>query len=382
MNGFKNVKILMPSGISKGNLEIMDGKIKSFPNHHDFTGIEFNEEVFIVPGFIDEHIHGVNNKDAMDGTIESLVIMAKGLAKEGTTSFLPTTMTQSVENIKKALQNIKNYIDQENTEGAEVLGIHLEGPYLNKGACGAQPEGYIVDPTIEEFKEYQRISGNNIKLVTIAPEIKGGLELIKYCHDQGIVASLGHTLATYPEVLAAIKQGATSVTHCYNAMTGLHHREVGVVGATLLHDELNAELIADGIHVSEQAIKLLYKNKGKDNMTLVTDSLRAKGLEDGIYDLGGQNVTVKDNTARLSDGTLAGSTLFMNKAVKNIVEFLNIGLEDAVLMASTNPAKKLGVYDRKGSIELGKDADLVVLNKDYDVMMTVCKGHIVYQKGE
>lgn len=382
MKGLNNIKILTPAGIVQGNLSIEAGKIKSITNEKVVDGHQFDEDVIVVPGFIDEHIHGVNNVDCMDGTEESLLEIARSLAREGTTSFLATTMTQSVSNISKALDNVKKYMEKGNQPGAEVLGVHLEGPFLNPAACGAQPMEYIVNPDVEQFKEYQEVSGNTIKLVTVAPEQPGGLELIQYLNETGVIASLGHTKATYEETVKAIEAGASQVTHCYNAMTGLHHREPGVIGAVFLHDELDAELIADGLHVNEKAVEVLYKVKGKDKITLITDSMRAKGLENGVYDLGGQDVTVIDGEARLPNGSLAGSTLMMSNGVRNMMSFTGIGLDEAVTMASVNPAKKLGVFDRKGSIEEGKDADLVVLSKDYEILMTICRGQITYRKGE
>lgn len=380
MKGIKNVRILTPSGIVQGNLVISEGKIKSISHGEEFSGISFDDDVIIVPGFVDEHIHGVNNCDAMDGSQESLRVMTAALPKEGTTSFLATTMTQSVENITKALEAVRVYCEEENQAGAEIIGVHLEGPFLNPAACGAQPLEYIVNPDIEQFKKYQEASGDRIKFVTVAPEQDGGLPFVRYLKDHGVIPSIGHTKATYDDAVKAIEAGASSVTHCYNAMTGLHHREPGVVGAVLLHDELQAELIADGVHVHPKAMEVLYRSKGAEKITLVTDSLRAKGLPDGTYDLGGQDVSVKNGEARLPNGSLAGSTLKMHNGVKNMIEMLEVSIEEAVQMASTNPAKKLGVFDRKGSIEVGKDADLVVLNSNYEVLMTICRGKIAYKK--
>jgi len=379
-NGLKNVKILTPHGYVDGNIEIVEGKIKDINHHEDFNGETFDEQVIVVPGFIDEHIHGVNGSDVMDCSIDSLRNMAMSVIKEGTTSFLATTMTQTEEMISSALKHVNEYIELHEANAAEILGIHLEGPFISLKACGAQPKEYIVNPSIDQFKKYLVDSNYHIKMATIAPEEEGGYALIRFCKENNIVASIGHTKATYLETIKAINEGANSVTHCFNAMTGLHHREVGVVGASLLHEELNAEVIVDGVHVHPKAVELLYKNKGKENITLITDSMRAKGLIDGDYELGGQKVIVSNNEARLVDATLAGSVLKMIDAVKNAIKFLNISLEDAVMMASTNPAKKLNVYDRKGSIEVGKDADLVVLNKDLVILMTIVKGKIVYKK--
>lgn len=380
INGLKNVRILTPEGFINGNLQIDNGKITNINYDPNFNGLTFTDVVTVVPGFIDEHIHGANGSDVMDGDLDSLSNIACTIVKEGVTSFLATTMTQKEDVIIKALNNVKEYVDNPVENGAEVIGIHLEGPFLNPSACGAQDPAYIVNPDVDKLKRYQDASGNLIKLVTVAPEMPGGIEFIKYCTSAGIVASIGHTKATYEDAHQAVLAGATNVTHCFNAMSGLHHRDVGVVGAALLHDELTTELIADGIHVSKEAIKILYKLKGKDKLTLVTDAMEAKWLPDGEYELGGQKVYVKGKEARLTNGTLAGSVLKMNEAVGNMHDFLDATLEDIIYMASVNPAKKLGVYDRKGSIEPGKDADLVVLNDNLEVIMTIVKGRICYCK--
>ncbi|ERJ13677.1 N-acetylglucosamine-6-phosphate deacetylase [Haloplasma contractile] len=378
--GIKNASILTPDGFKEGNLRINEGKIDELFCHDTSDFITFNGPVMVIPGFIDQHIHGAGNKDTMDGTNEAIRIIAKTIAKEGTTSFLATTMTQSKEAINQALKTVSNYMDQASIDGAEVLGVHLEGPFINKEACGAQPVEHIITPTVEQFKRFQDIAKGSIKMVTIAPEVDGAHELIKHLHENQVVASIGHTVATYNDVVKAIRSGARNVTHCYNAMTPLHHREPGVVGATFLHDELKAELIADGIHVCKESVNILYKNKMKDGIILITDAMRAKGLGDGTYDLGGQKVEVNGHEARLGNGTLAGSVLEYATGVKNMMHFTDTTIEDVSIMASQNPAKQIGVFDRKGSIEEGKDADLVILDQDYNVLMTICRGHIVYSK--
>lgn len=318
----------------------------------------------------------------MDATTQALQTMAKALPGEGTTSFLATTITQVNEAIEQALINASDYIEHHQSSGkAEILGIHLEGPFVNPNKAGAQPVEHIIDPNLETFKKWQELSKNTIKLVTLAPERPGGLEFIKYLNKNGIIASIGHSDATYEEVTKAITAGATQVTHLFNQMAGLHHREPGVVGAALLRDELKAEIIADGVHVRPEIVKLAYNQKHSEGLILITDAMRAKCLKNGIYNLGGQDVTVKDGKAVLSDGTLAGSILKMGQAVKNMLAYTDCPLESAIEMASVNPAKQLNVFDRKGSIAAGKDADLVILDENHDIVMTFCKGKLAFIPG-
>lgn len=379
MKGFKNSYIVTEEGLVKGNLIIEDGKIASIGEKETSDLVELSDELIIIPGFIDEHIHGAAGSDAMDGTIEDLTKIANALASEGTTSFLATTMTQSPKNISKALKAVKDYKEENYTNGAEIVGIHLEGPFIAKEHIGAQPLEYVAEPKVEIFKKYEEVSGNNIKMVTLAPEVEGATDLIKYLSSKKIVASVGHTGATYNDVLNAVKAGATTATHTYNAMKGIHHREVGTVGATFLFDELYSEIICDGIHVSQPAIKLLYKNKPHNKFVLITDAMRAKHMPDGDYELGGQPVIVKNNEARLPNGVLAGSVLKMNLAVKNVMKFLDLPIEEAVKYATINPAHNLGIDHEVGSIKVGKKANLVVVDKDLNVYMTIRDGNVIYK---
>jgi N-acetylglucosamine-6-phosphate deacetylase len=319
----------------------------------------------------------------MDATYDALNTMAQALPKEGTTSFLATTITQSVDTIERSLINAGGYINQLQESGkAEILGIHLEGPFVNKDRAGAQPVEFIIDPNVEVFKRWNTLAKNTIKLVTLAPERPGGLEMVKYLKKHGIIASIGHSDATYHEMVEAIKAGANHVTHLFNRMRGLHHREPGVVGAALLQKELIAEIIVDGIHIVPEMVKLAFQQKGKQGIILITDSMRAKCLNNGVYDLGGQAITVKDEKALLDSGTLAGSILKFSDGVKNMLKFTGCRLEDIIEMVSVNPAKQLNVYDRKGSIALGKDADIVLLNDQNEVALTYCRGELSYRKGD
>lgn len=351
------------------------GRFSNLVNSEGYEIVEVPSHYLAVPGFIDVHTHGAAGADTMDATTEALTTMAAALPKEGTTSFLATTITQEAESIEKALLNASEYIEKQPAQGqAEILGLHLEGPFVNKQRAGAQPAQYIIDPDLELFKRWQELSNGTIKLVTLAPERPGGLELIRYLKENGIIASLGHTDATYEEVLEAIAAGSNHVTHLFNQMRGLHHREPGVVGAALLHDEIMAELIVDGVHVRPEMVLLAYKQKTSEGIILITDSMRAKCLRNGQYDLGGQEVTVQDGKAVLKDGTLAGSILKLGQGVKNILTYTGCTVEEAIRMASVNPAKQLGIFERKGSISIGKDADIVILNEDMEVEMTYCRG--------
>ncbi|MEH7548376.1 N-acetylglucosamine-6-phosphate deacetylase [Neobacillus vireti] len=343
--------------------------------------VEFPSNFKAIPGFIDVHIHGVNGVDTMDGTKEALEIMTEALPKEGTTSFLVTTMTQERESIEKALINAGEFITKQRSHGkAEILGIHLEGPFVNSKMAGAQPIQYIIDPDLSLFKKWQVLSNGNIKLVTLAPERPGGLELIRYLKENGIIASIGHTDATYADVNEAIVAGASHVTHLYNQMRGLHHREPGVVGTAFLRDELKAEIIVDGLHVCPEMVQLAFKQKRSEGLLLITDSMRAKCMKNGKYDLGGQEVFVTNGKAVLENGTLAGSTLKMGCAVKNMLTFTECTLNEAIEMASVNPAKELKIYDCKGSIAQGKDADIVILDDHLEVFMTFCRGALAFKK--
>ena len=372
---FKNAKIItldkvIESGYLITNEELIsEVKEGSIDHGIDLSGLT------IFPGFIDMHTHGLNNCDFMDGTTLSLDTITTGVLSEGTTSLLATTMTESKDKINKALKTIGDY---SNEKGAKILGVHLEGPFLNKKFKGAQNEKYIIEGTKELFEEFYHNSNNLIRVVTIAVEQHSEV-FLKYLVDKGILLSLGHSNATHDEVKKAMEIGASRVTHCYNAQSKLHHRDLGIVGSALLYDELNIELISDLIHVSSPALKLAYKNN-KDNIILITDSIRAKNMADGEYDLGAQKVIVKDSIARTVDGALAGSTLHLNEGAKNFKEATDIDLITLSKSLSYNQAKELKLTNEIGSIEKGKIADLTIVDDNFVVWYTIVNGKIQYSK--
>lgn len=381
MKTFKNAIVYVEGkGLKKRNLSF-DERIEKISRRADKKAevIELPEGAIVLPGFIDQHIHGAGGSDGMDGSVEDVAVIAKTVAAEGTTSFLVTTMTQSPENITKALSAVKTYRETDNGEGARVLGVHLEGPFIAAAHKGAQPLEYVKAPDIATFDGYNEASGNCIRIVTLAPEVEGAPEFIQHLTEQGIVASIGHTGAKYADIERAVSLGASNVTHTYNAQTALHHREIGTVGSAMLMDELNCEMIADTIHVSVPAMRLLVKNKPANKLTLITDAMRAKGIPDGVSELGGQTVYVKNGEARLADGTLAGSVLRMNRALQNVVEKVGVPFTQAVDYATINPARNLKIDDEVGSIAVGKRADFTVINEKYDVLMTVRGGKVIYK---
>ncbi len=330
---------------------------------------------YVSPGFIDIHIHGSGGHDAMDGEVEAIKGLSEVIVKNGVTSFLPTTMTMDKDSIYKALDNIE-YCKSLNLKGAKIIGAHLEGPFINKKYKGAQKEDFIIEPEYNFIEKYKDI----IKLITLAPEKDVNFNFIREIREKtDISLSIGHSDATYEEAMEAISLGINSATHIFNAMNPLNHRKPGIIGA-IFNSDIYCELIADTIHVNPAIFQILLKIKGKDKLILITDSMRAGCLKDGISELGGQKVIVKNNSARLEDGTLAGSILTLNMAVKNFMKNTNIKINEAVNMASLNPARNLRLDNKIGSIEIGKNADIIIFDDDFCVEQTIIEGQIVYKK--
>ncbi|MFD1038894.1 N-acetylglucosamine-6-phosphate deacetylase [Virgibacillus byunsanensis] len=381
----KNAKLFCENKmINNGHLLIEQGLISAIfseqPNLTElpnYVRIVDGTNLNLIPGFIDGHIHGAAGADVMDATEEALDTMANVLPEEGTTSFLATTITHSPENIEKALRNVAVY--KSKLGKAEVIGVHLEGPFIEKSKKGAQPVEYILEPTIEQFKEWQNTSGNKIMTITMAPEHDADGSFIKYVSQTGVNVSAGHTGTNFEGIKNAIKHGLSQVTHLCNAMTGIHHRDIGVVGAALRLKEIRAELIADGIHVSKEMMQLIYNNMGSERLLLITDSMRAKCLHAGDYELGGQAVTVTHDRAVLDDGTLAGSILKMYQGAQQMLALDDVSIQHIINMASINPAKQVGIYEKKGSLKVGKDADMLLVDDELNIKYTFCRGHIAYE---
>lgn len=328
----------------------------------------------VIPGMIDVHVHGGNGFHMMDGTLESIDGVSQYHAKHGTTSFLATTTTGSHEKTIRALRNSADAM-KKGVSGAELLGVHLEGPYLNIVRCGAQDQTHIRSVSIGELEQFLEASNDQIRLVTIAPEIEGGFEAVTLLAGRGITVSIGHSNANFSEVEEAIRRGARHTTHHFNGMSPFHHRDPGVAGAGMIKRELTVELIADGIHVHPAAIDLLFNTKGEWNVCMITDAVTCAGMPDGDYG----KVKMINGEVYLQDGSsLAGSSLTMIQSLKNVLAYTELPLERLLPSYTRVPARQAGVSARKGSLEKGKDADFVILDKQMNVKSTVVRGEEIY----
>ena len=361
----------VPAGI-----DIQDGKIAAILPYGSKDPDDDYGTKRIVPGFMDIHCHGAFEFDTNDANEAGLRYWAEHIVGEGVTGFLPTTITQSKEVLTNAVANVANVMES-NYEGAEILGIHFEGPYLDMNYKGAQPEQYIVKPTIEEFQHYQKAARGHIKLVTMATETDEDFALTRYLDENGVVVSIGHSAATYEQALMAYANGASSMTHVYNGMTPFNHRANGLVGAAYRFRTMYGEIICDACHSTPAALNNYFMSKGPDYAIMVSDALMAKGTPVGSkYLFGGNEIVIyPDGSAHLVEaGNLAGSTLQLNKGLKILVEDAMVPFNYALNSCTINPARCIHVDDRKGSIRAGKDADLVVLDDNYDVIQTYCRG--------
>lgn len=379
-----NGKIILPySIIEDGFIAFENGKIKKI-GRGEFTCKCKDVEIidvggkYISPGFIDQHIHGGFNVDAMDADISTLTDLRLGLLKEGTTSFLATTMTEFDDKIIAALEAIVESSKRKNI-GAHIIGIHQEGPFISKAWKGAQREEAIAPGSIEKMERFIAASQGMIRLITYAIE-NTTTDFTRFLIQNNIQASVGHSNATFKDVEQHIAVGLANLTHFHNASTPHHHRTPGIVTAGFYFDQLKAELIVDGIHLNPDVVKTTYKIKGADNIILITDAMCAKGMPDGAYELGGQVVIKKGAEARLTDGTLAGSVLTMNHAIRNMMHFSGCSLVEAIRMASYNPAKQIGFGQTKGTLAVGFDADIIVFDEQIEIAYAYIMGNCAYSK--
>jgi N-acetylglucosamine-6-phosphate deacetylase len=328
------------------------------------------------PGFIDVHIHGAGGHDVMEGTESALKTVARTLAAHGTTSFVATTVTASPDSICRSAEGIASYIcrqHQSDDARADILGIHFEGPFLSPVRRGVHPTEFLKLPSAELLEKFIGAAKGNARILTIAPELLGAIPCIDAAHKAGLVVAIGHTDATYEQARAAIARGAHHAVHVYNAMRPFSHRDSGVIGAVLTTPEVTAELIADGVHVDETAMRLLLQAKGAGGVILVSDGISATGMPDGKYTLGTFEVTVGGGVCRNAEGKLAGSTLTLDRALRNIVN-LGASLSDALRMLTLNPATLLGIEFKKGSLRPGADADILLLNEALNITQFWTRG--------
>ena len=369
-------KVWIADQFIPAQVEMENGKIVSVtPYNAKNADVDYGDKR-IVPGFIDIHCHGAYTFDTNDAHEEGLRNWTKGIVSEGVTAFLATTITQSVEVLTNAVANVAKVME-DGYEGAEILGIHFEGPYLDMKYKGAQPPQYIVKPTIEQFKQYQEAAKGNIRYITMATETDEDFALTRYLADNGVVVSIGHSAATYEQACMAFANGATSMTHVYNGMTPFNHRANGLVGAAYRLRTMYGEIICDGNHSTTAALNNYFMSKGPDYAIMVTDALMAKGTPIGSRHIfGGNEILIyPDGSAHLTAiDSLAGSTLKMNEGLRILVEEALIPFNYAINSCTLNPANCLGIADRKGSIRVGRDADIVVLDTDYSVIQTYCMG--------
>lgn len=353
----------------QGDIEIEDGKIlrvgKDLPRKEEDLAVDCAGSYTVVPGFVDVHIHGCAGADTCDATREALEAMAAFLLAHGVTSFCPTTMTTSRETIQAALLAAKDMMDRPMEGGARVVGVNMEGPFIAKERKGAQKEEDILPPDFPLFQRFYEESGGIVRLVDVAPEQPGGLEFVEKA-SQLCTVSIAHTTADYDQAKAAFDKGVTHATHLFNAMSGLHHRKPGVVGAVFDDSRVRGELICDGFHIHPAVLRAAFRLLG-DRALIVSDSMRANGMPEGeAFDLGGQMVTVHQGKALLPDGTIAGSVTNLHQEIKNLVSF-GVPFEQAVKAATLIPARAIGLDGEIGSIAPGKRADLVVLDENLDI---------------
>ena len=381
----KNAKIVLEDRVIEGDILTAGGIIRDIIEKGSSVkpeALEVKNSIdldgkYVVPGFIDVHIHGSNGADAMDGTAEALKTISSYVATKGTTKFLATTLTSSKEELINVLK-IAAELQNKEIDGATIFGVHMEGPYFDIEYKGAQNEKYMKPATEKEIKEYLDVKPGLVKLMSLSPHTEESIRTVKFLRENGVIVSVGHSAAKFNDVMKAIEAGLSHSTHTFNGMRGINHREPGVAGAALISDKVNAEVIFDKVHIHPEIVRLMLKAKGTDKVVCITDAMAATGLPNGDYKLGELDVYVKDGQARLkSNDSLAGSVLTLDKAFRNVIE-LGYPIYEAVKVTSTNAAKEFGL--NAGVIEIGKEADFAILDNSYNVDMTIVNGNIKYQR--
>jgi N-acetylglucosamine-6-phosphate deacetylase len=374
--------IYTPEEYGPGEVLVVNGRISEVARRvgaRQGAEILALEGAILAPGLIDIHIHGSSGLDTMDGKAEAIAGLSAFVAAHGVTGFLPTTVAAPLSQIEQALQAVRQAVDG-GLPGAQVLGVHLEGPFFNRQRAGAQPLDWCVDPSDDALRHLLAAGEGLIRMISLAPELPGAIAAIEACVRRGIVVSIGHTDATYEQAQAAFAAGARHITHLFNAMTPLHHREPGVIGAALTTAGVMVQLIADGLHLHPAILNLAVRCKGVAEVVLITDAIAGTGLPDGEYTMGPQQVIVRNGEARTPAGNLAGSTLTLERAIANMVRLAGVPLPAALQMATLNPARVLGLEQRKGRLASGYDADMVALDTDFNVHLTMVGGQIIYER--
>lgn len=378
--GFKNVNLVLPDKVIKGSLSFEGNRIKAFSEPEE--AFLANQDVYVCPGFIDEHIHGANGCDIMDGRVSSLRVIADALVQEGVVAFLATTMTESKEKILSSCRAVKEYVPSRC--GAEILGLHLEGPFISSLHKGAQDEAHILPPDVSLLGDFNDASGERIRLVTFAYENDKDSRFLEYCLEHGITPSIGHSDCVSELFKQGAAKGLRCVTHLFNAQRGFHHRDPGITGEALLQDGVKTEIICDTYHVCPDALALMFKCKKKEDIVMISDSCEAKYLPEGAKAcLGSQEIFVSNGVAKLDDGTIAASILKLDQGLRNVAPIAGkygYEFQDLVNLLTLNPARNLHIDWDYGSIGIGKKASFAILDSSFHVLMTVVNGNIAFQR--
>ena len=379
--GFKNVNIVLPNEVVKGSLSFEGDRITGFADPDETIFAE--KDIYVCPGFIDEHIHGASGCDVMDGKASSLQTMANALVQEGVTGFLATTMTESQEKILASCKVVDEYCVSSRS-GAEILGMHLEGPFISPVHKGAQDETYILDPDADLLGQFNQECGGRVRLITFAYENDKDSKFLKYCLAHGITPSIGHSDCASELFKQGIEKGLRCVTHLFNAQRRFHHRDPGITGEALLQDGVKTEIICDTFHVCPDALALMFKAQKKEDVVMISDSCEAKYLQEGAKaHLGSQEIFVSNGVAKLGDGTIAASILKLDQGLRNIAPIARkygYGYHDLINLLTLNPAKNLHLDKDYGSLEIGKKASFAILDSSFNVLMTIVNGKIAYRQ--